>query len=302
MTETPCTWIDFPSLQNSIDQCQRLFHGRGHAYKGWEHINIDWLSPVALITAYKEESKERLLDIAEILKANIPACRSVQVQYRWRPKAPKELLLGEEITETTVEELGLKYHIQLGQAQNTGLFLDIRNGREWVKQHSHNRQVLNLFAYTCAFSVAAIASGASHVVNVDNKKGVLSRGRENHRLNAQDTKRVTFEGVNIFKSYSRIKKYAPYDLMICDPPSFQVGSVDIKRDYKKIISRIPQWMNPGSDLMLCLNSPDLSEEFIFDLVNNECSDCQFVESIQPPEVFRETKRGKGLKVLIYRYL
>jgi len=302
MTEALQTWIDFPLLQNTIDQCQRLFHGRGHAYQGWEHINIDWLPPVVLITVYKEESKERLLDIADQLKVNIPASRSVQVQYRCRAKAPIELLLGDEVTETVTEELGLKYHIQLGQAQNIGLFLDIRNGREWVKQHSHNRRVLNLFAYTCAFSVAAIAGGASHVVNVDNNKGVLSRGRENHRLNSQDTKRVTFEGVNIFNSYSRIKKYAPYDLMICDPPSYQKGSVDIKRDYKKIISRIPQWMNPGSELVLCLNSPELTEQFLFDLVDEECPDCKFIKSIKPPVVFEEAEPGKGLKVLIYRYL
>ena len=302
MTESPCARIDFPLLNNSIDECQRLFHGRGQAYEGWEHLNIDWLSPVALITLYKEERRERLIVIAEALIENIAACQSVQVQYRSCPKAPIELLLGEEVTETIVEELGLKYHIQLGQAQNSGLFLDMRNGREWVKQHSGNRRVLNLFAYTCPFSVSAIAGGASQVVNIDNNKGVLSRGRENHRLNEQDTKKVTFEGVNIFTSYSRIKKYAPYDLLICDPPSFQKGSVDIKRDYKKIISRIPQWMNVGSDLMLCLNSPDLTEQFIFDLVAEYCPDCQFIEMIKPPEVFKEAEQGRGLKVFIYRYL
>jgi len=53
-------------------------------------------------------------------------------------------------------------------------------------------------------------------------------------------------------SNSRIKKYGKYDLLICDPPSFQKGSVNIERDYAKIIRRIPQWMNEGAQLLLCL--------------------------------------------------
>ena len=282
-------------------ECQRLFHGRGHAYEGLEHVNIDWLPPVALITLYREVEQDWLQALAIMLKENISECRSVQVQYRCRHQAPFELLLGDEVTETTVVEDGLKYHVQLGRAQNTGLFLDIRNGRQWVRQHAQNKRVLNLFAYTCAFSVAALAGGATHVVNIDNNKSVLSRGRENHRLNGQNLKQITFEGVNIFTSYSRLKKYGPYDLMICDPPSFQAGSVDIKRDYKKIISRIPVLMKSGSELMLCLNSPDLSAEFLFETVAEFCPECEFVEEIKPPAVFKEAEVGKGLKVLIFKY-
>ena len=70
------------------------------------------------------------------------------------------------------------------------------------------------------------------------------------------------KGVDIFKSYNRLKKYGPYQLIICDPPSFQKGSVNIQRDYKKIISRIPQLASDGADLLLCLNSPELDEAFL----------------------------------------
>ncbi|MCK4706435.1 MAG: class I SAM-dependent methyltransferase, partial [Gammaproteobacteria bacterium] len=84
--------------------------------------------------------------------------------------------------------------------------------------------------------------------------------------------------------------------------SLQKGSVDIERDYKKIIRRIPEFMNPGSLLMLCLNSPDLSEGFLLDTVAEECSECKFKESISTPEVFSEAVSGKGLKVLVFEYL
>jgi 23S rRNA (cytosine1962-C5)-methyltransferase len=285
-----------------LDQCQRLFHGRGHAYPGLAHVNVDWLSPVILITLYQQVEEQWLSEQVSKLKALIPECTSIQVQHRYEKFAPTEVLWGEPIIHTVVEESELKFNVEFGKSQNTGLFLDMRNGREWVTQHSKNRNVLNLFSYTCPFSVAAIAGGAKQVVNVDVSKSSLSKGRENHRLNKQDTTKIKFEGVDIFKSYGRLKKYGPYELMICDPPSFQKGSVDIERDYSKIIRRIPQLMQKGGELLLCLNSPDLDEEFLKGEVGRECPDCQFIEKIASPEVFKEAHEGKGLKVLLFRYL
>ena len=296
-------FFNFDSLENNaVSSCQRLFHGRGHAYTGYEHVNVDWLSPVVLITLYKEVNSDWIQEIANELMTLIPDCLSVQVQYRCRSRAPFEILVGQEISQTIVNEDGLKFNIQLGKSQNTGLFLDIKNGRSWIKNHAKNKNILNLFSYTCAFSVAALAGGAKQVVNIDNNKSVLSKGRENHRLNQQDTNKVKFEPVNIFNSWRRVRKYAPYDMLISDPPSFQTGSVNIKRDYKKIIQRIPELMNPNSDLLLCLNSPELSEDFLFQTVSENCPECKYIEKIQAPDVFKEAEDGKGLKVLLFRYL
>lgn len=287
-----------------LTDAQRLFHGRGHAYRGLEHINVDWFNPVLLITVYKAVDVQWLLEQAAQLKNMIKACRSVQVQYRYEKFAPTELLLGEPIDNTVVSEQGLNYHLEFGQAQNCGLFLDMANGRAWLKQQAQGKSVLNLFAYTCAFSLNAIAGGATKAVNVDLSKTSLSRGRENHQLNQlakKQGKQVVFEGVDIFKSNSRIKKHGPYDMLVCDPPSFQKGSVDIERDYAKIIRRIPQWMNPGAQLMLCLNSPDLDELFLKNEVARECPNCHFEKRLENPLVFKEAFAGKGLKVLIFTY-
>ena len=251
---------------HSLDEAQRLFHGRGHAYHELSHVNIDWLPPITLITLYQEVESDWLDEQAKWLFDSIEGCKSVQVQYRCREKAPTEVLLGEALSETVVTESGLRYEISLGKAQNTGLFLDMKNGRDWVQENSQDKTVLNLFSYTCAFSVAAIAGGAERVVNIDLSKASLAKGRDNHRLNEHDVSKVVFQGIDIFKSFGRIKKYGPYQLMISDPPSFQKGSVDIAKDYKKIIKRIPEFMAPESDLLLCLNSPDLDEQFLFDTV------------------------------------
>ncbi|GAA0814773.1 class I SAM-dependent methyltransferase [Colwellia asteriadis] len=296
--------IEFISATDFSDT-QRLFHGRGHAYPELTHVNVDWFNPVVLITLYSPVDEQWLLRQALALQALIPECQSVQVQRRYEKMAPMQVLLGESIEQTVVQEQGLKFNIELGKAQNSGLFLDMANGRAWVKEHADNKNVLNLFAYTCAFSLAATLGGASRVVNIDLSKASLSKGRENHQLNLlskKEGKQVVFEGVDIFKSNSRIKKYGPYDLLICDPPSFQKGSVNIERDYAKIIRRIPQWMNAGARLMLCLNSPDLDEDFLKAEVARECPQCQFNYKVDNPEVFKEAQAGKGLKVLIFTYL
>ena len=293
--------LDIRNSATDFSQCQRLFHGRGHSFKNLEHVNVDWFLPVILITLYQEVEQKWLDNQAQLLKKMVEDCRSVLVQYRCRKFAPTQLLLGEDVNKTVVNENGLNYHIEFGKAQNAGLFLDMRNGREWVKANTKDAVVLNLFAYTCAFSVAALAGGAEKVVNVDLSKASLTKGRENHRLNQQDTKKVVFEGVDIFKSYGKLRKYGPYDLLIADPPSFQKGSVDIERDYAKIIRRIPQLLKNQGKVMLCLNSPDLDEQFLLGEVQRECPDCQWLENIPPPLVFKEAHKGKGLKVMVFVY-
>lgn len=293
--------IDVPFQAPTSHQAQRLFHGRSHVHKGYEHIAIDWLSPVLLITIYNVVVTSELKQLAEKLLSTVSECTSVQVQYRYEQTGPIELLMGEPCTETIVEENGLKYQISLGRARNTGLFLDMINGRKWVKDNAQGARVLNLFSYTCGFSVAALASNAASVFNIDMSRPSLAIGRENHRLNDHDTIKVKFDSLDIFKSFGRIKKNGPYDLLICDPPSFQKGSVDIKRDYKKIIRRIPEFMNPNSLLMLCLNSPDLDVEFLKQTVADECADCHYLSEIFPPDIFKNASEQQGLKVLIYSY-
>lgn len=96
----------------------------------------------------------------------------------------------------------------------------MRYGRKWVLENSKNKRVLNLFAYTCGFSVSAIAGNAQSVVNLDMAKAALSKGRVNHQLNEHDLRKVRFLGYDLFKSWGKVKKFGPYDLIIIDPPEF----------------------------------------------------------------------------------
>ncbi len=98
------------------------------------------------------------------------------------------------------------------------------------------------------------------MLNIDMSSAALNVGRTNHRLNNQSLDKVRFQKLEIFKSFGRIKKYGPYDLLICDPPTLQKGSVDIARDYPKIIRRLDSFMDVDSQLMMCINAPYIEQQ------------------------------------------
>ena len=289
----------FPKSEHELAEAQRLFHGRGHAYQGLKHVTIDWLPPVILITLFAPETKQTIKQLSDRLLAKIPKCKSIQLQHRYQLDGPVDVIWGEEIQQLTVTENALSYKIQLGKSRNTGLFLDIRNGRRWVQENCNNKRVLNLFAYTCGFSVAAIEGGATSVLNVDMSSAALSVGRENHRLNKHSLHSVSFEKLNIFKSFGRLKKRGPFDLLICDPPTFQKGSVDIEKDYPKIMRRLNQFMAPKATLLMCLNAPDLGREYLLEKMAEHDPEYRYIKEIKPPKVYIDAE-NKGLKVLIFQ--
>ncbi len=282
----------------NLKQAQRLFHGRGHAYPGLSHITIDWLPPVILVTLFAKEDEALVKLLAESLAPRFPGCKSVQVQHRYIKEGPVKVLRGEKIQHFSIWENDLAFQISLGTNKNTGLFLDMREGRQWVMQHGADKKVLNLFAYTCAFSVAAVAGNAAAVLNVDMSSQALSIGRQNHRLNQQDLNKVRFEKLDIFKSFGRLKKRGPFDLLVCDPPTFQKGSVDIQRDYPKIIRRLDEFMAEKCQLMLCLNAPELGRDFLLGHMSRLAPDFTLIDEISAPAVFKEAE-GKGLTVLCF---
>ena len=191
------------ALSPAPAETRRLFHGRGRCWPGLEQLTADWLQGVLLVTLFKEPQPEELQALRRTLGqlTTAPAWAASQgrhlvLQHRYRPDSACEWLSGEPLETWDIVENGLRFRLDLGRNQNTGLFLDMRLGRRWVQEQAAGRRVLNLFAYTCGFSVAAIAGGASQVVNLDMARGPLNRGRDNHRLNGHDLGRVSFSATN----------------------------------------------------------------------------------------------------------
>jgi 23S rRNA (cytosine1962-C5)-methyltransferase len=173
-------------------------------------------------------------------------------------------------------------------------------GRSFIRDHAKGKNILNLFSYTCSFSVAAIEGGATSVVNVDMNKNVLTIGRENHRLNGLDTKKVQFMPYNILKSWSRIKKAGPYDLIIIDPPSFQKGSFAATSDYAKIIRRLHEFAATECTVLAALNAPELDTLFIKELFLENAPEFSYIKRLGNLESFPANDEERSLKNLIFK--
>src|SRR3546814_11412644 len=89
------------------------------------------------------------------------------LQHRYLPDAPTEALLGDVPAEWLISENGLRYKLDLGRKQTNGLFLDMRYVRRWVQEQAQDKRLLNLFAYTYGFAVAAVSVDAQSVGNLD---------------------------------------------------------------------------------------------------------------------------------------
>ena len=120
-----------------------------------------------------------------------------------------------------VSESDMKLVANLYEGQKTGLFLDHRENRAFVRSLSAERRVLNLFSYTGAFSIAAALGGASHVTSVDIAADANAAARENFELNGLDPEQHEFVSRDVF-DYAEAAKTEKrrFDLVICDPPSF----------------------------------------------------------------------------------
>jgi len=288
------------SFASTLRDTRRLFHGRGHLHEGLEHINIDWYSPVLLVTAYQElhylDQLKTLIAEADISNQ----IKSVILQKRYTRGAPSEVLFGESTTSCNVHEGQLTFEIHPGVQQNAGRFLDMRPLREWLQQNSERRNVLNLFAYTCSLSVAALSGGARQVVNVDMSKPSIKWGERNHALNGQDMRAVRSIPHNLFRSWARIKKMGPYNTILIDPPSRQRGSFNAEKDYATVLKKLSQLTQPGADIIATVNSPYLGPDFLKNHVQRYAPNCSFIEEMPASPEFKDKFPDKALKIYRFR--
>lgn len=193
-----------------------------------------------------------------------PKQANVLVDTRRAEIAPAEPVRGSAApSEMAVLEEGLPLLVRLGDGLSTGVFLDQRANRRRVRETAADRSVLNLFSYTCAFSVAAALGGARRVVSVDASVSALERGRAN-LLNAG----VLSEGAHTFvadDAFSWLARAARgherFDLVLLDPPSYSTtrrGRFVAETDYGELAASALAVVAPGGRLLACTNHRRIS--------------------------------------------
>lgn len=227
--------------------CYRFFSGKNEGIGG---LKIEVYGTVAFIYQFvgKEEYREEELSaISEWLLKNLKI-KSVHlkkfIEDRTKKMADEELLpitplAGEKASDAfeTLEN-GLSFQIRPFDGFSSGIFLDQRENRNWVRKTAQGKSVLNAFSYTCAFSVAAAIGGAT-VTSVDLSEKYLDWGKTNFKLNELSPGGHRFYAWDIFDFMKKAaKQKESFDLILLDPPSFSRGKngvFSIKKDWKKLL-------------------------------------------------------------------
>ncbi len=287
---------------------ERLFHGRGGLHPGCEDWTLDWYPPVWVLTHFGEATDKQTQAVGAALTARQTQLAPNEplnwVFQRRQPDGPgsravTELMAGSVPEPHVVTEADARYRVQVLQAQNRGLFLDMAEGRRWVRAHAQGAKVLNLFAYTCAFSVAALQGGAKEVVNLDMAQRALTTGQQNHQLNGFNNK-AKFLAHDLFSSWGKVTRMGPYDLVIADPPSFQKGSFVASKDWARLLRRLPDLLKPGGRALLCLNAPEMPEQFLRDQLAEHAPELVIEQRLANPKAFADVAADRALKVLVVR--
>lgn len=138
----------------------------------------------------------------------------------------------------------LIFNLKLMGFKHTGLFPEQAYNwnliREKIKKENRQLNVLNLFAYTGAASIAALKAGA-FVTHVDSSRGMIEWAKENVISNNLEDKPIHFFVDDVVKFVKReIRREKKYDIIIMDPPSFGRGSKNEVWDIEKNLYELIQ--------------------------------------------------------------
>ncbi|MEW5250320.1 class I SAM-dependent methyltransferase [Microbulbifer sp. 2201CG32-9] len=284
----------------SVPDSRRLFHGRGRCFAGLEQVCVDSFFPVLLVTLFEPYANESELCEALWEMAAGRGYTGVAVQRRYRPGAPVEWVCGRPLATPVARRGELRFPLTFAR-QNVGFFLDIEPGRRWLEEQvragNGELKLLNLFAFTCAFSVVARAAGELGIVNVDVNPGVLNRGRENHLYNKLPLKGIKFLQLDALRQFNRFDRRGPFQLAVVDPPTRQKGRFDVNENYDHLLRLLPDSLAPEAELLVVLNSPRHSEAQFRDLIEQADKRYRVVTRLPQNPDFPDRDEDAALKML-----
>ena len=317
-------------LHQQGTDCYRLFHG---SQEGAAGLTIDRYGPQLLVQSFHQSlTRDQLLPLAE--QCNLSLNESLMLVYNDRSRSNSRIDRSDAVDQAEPvalvdligHEWGLNYRVRGRHAgQDPLLFLDLRNARAWVKQHSAGKSVLNLFAYTCGVGLSAAAGGAHEVINLDFSEGNLAVGRENGALNPtlpdmQFIQSDYFPAIrqlaglpvsarrgHQLPNYPRLQA-RQFDLVLLDPPAWAksaFGTVDLLRDYQSLLKPAILATADAGVLICCNNLAKVAmsewrEQVLrcADKLGRPVRDCQV---LAPASDFPSADGQHPLKTLILQF-
>ncbi len=221
-------------------------------YEGYAHV-MEYPRRSQLRAGLSEARAEVVRSVSAVLE--LPASRVFTKTHERGGGQYERVAAASQLV--VVHEHGLKFECNLSDYLDTGLFLDHRVTRARVRSEVAGKRFLNLFAYTGAFTVHALAGGAAQTTTVDMSTTYCDWAERNFRLNKYTTgtqHRVIRDDVLAWLSSAR----GPFDMIVIDPPSVSTSKkmgrrFDVQRDHRWLIDTARALLAPGGVLYFSTN-------------------------------------------------
>jgi len=162
-----------------------------------------------------------------------------------------------------IRENGMSFEISFQSGYSQGIFLDQRENRAEVRRRmGPGLRLLNTFAYTGAFSIAAASAGAE-TTTLDLSQPYLDWVRRNFTHNRLDPAAQHFCKGDTFHWLRRFaKQNRRFDGIVLDPPTFsrdEKGKIfRVEENFGELAALAAAVLAPGGWLLCCTNFRGLS--------------------------------------------
>ena len=242
-------------LLNTNNNSCRLINAESDGLPGLIVDKYDDLLVVQFLSAGPELWKDTIIRnlISLTGKENIFERSDVEVRKLEGLPLRKGILSG-KISKNPFEiiENGKRFLVDIVNGQKTGFYLDQRNNRRATKQYAANRQVLNCFSYSGAFTVYALEGGAQHVTSIDSSQEAIELAKKNIVINDFSEDKISWINGDVFMELRILRdKGLSFDMVILDPPKFAPTIAQVRsasRGYKDINLLAFKLLNPGGIL------------------------------------------------------
>ncbi len=293
-----------PLLEKALTARENLFEARHEAAfrlfngfsEGAPNLVVDLYAATLVIHNYAEDpaqgnsvvqaAQEFLRQQLHWLRAGILKTRNAASQAERRGT----LIFGEK-PDTKVKEHDIWYAIELTMNRDASLYLDTRNLRKWLIENTRGKSILNTFAYTGSFGVAALAGGATRVIQHDLNRQFLNVAKTSYTLNGLPIHKKDFVHEDFFTFVAKCKRtHETFDCALIDPPFFSStskGRVDQIRESARLINKVRPLINDGGNLITINNALYVSGEEYMQTLETLCRDgyLKIRELIPVPEDF-----------------
>ena len=177
-------------------------------------------------------------------------------------------------TDLLIDENGLKLHVDVGEGQKTGHFLDQVQNHAQMARISAGQRVLDCFTHTGGFGLHAAKYGAAEVLGLDISSDAIAQATRNAATN--ELKNCRFQVANVFDHLTEMsRKGQQWDVIVLDPPAFAKsrGAIDnAYRGYKEINLRALKCIPSGGFLVTCSCSQHMTTDLFRKMIAEAARD------------------------------